>query len=385
MHFKDSIFPAPLLLLISAALLTLLYLLGNSPGKWGSQAPQTIVGSSFSLARGVGRVEGGALLVQETGVDGIAIAAYQSHGVRAQDYPQLKFNISSTASPPEVLLLWRTADNPGATFTRRLQWQGNQIASIPMAQEPDWQGEIIGLAVVIRGAMSAPLVIQSMTLQPINAATVLTDLADGWLRFEPWHGGSINFIYGGSQDAILPAVSAAGLVMLLAVFIYFIWTKWRHQVFNPGVIAALVALTWLLVDLRWQANLFTQLAQTRERYAGKNWLEKHRAAEDGDLFDFVQAIKTKLGPRPSRVLVFSDFDYFRGRAAYHLYPHNVYYQIKDATLPPAQTIRAGEYLVLYQKRGVQYHPGKKELLWNGQPISVEPILFSKGNAFFKVR
>ena len=386
MHFKKSILTATALLLFSAIILTLIYLLANAPTQWLGHAPQTISGSSFNIARGVGHVEGDMLIVEDLGADGIAIAAYQSYGLKAQAYPQLTLNASTAAdTPPEVLLLWRTAENPGTTTTRRLGWQGNQLARLPLAEDPDWQGEIIGLALVIRGAINAPLVIKNLTLQSNSSTAILADLLDGWGYFEPWHGGAINYIYGGKEDAAIPIVLGATLLLALALFIYGVWVKWRHHPIKPAVIAVVLALIWVLVDLRWQGNLWAQLGQTHARYAGKNWADKHRAAEDGDLFNFTQAIKAKLGGAPARVLVFSDVDYFRGRAAYHLYPHNVYYLIKDASLPAAELIRPGEYLFLYQKRGVQYHPGKKELLWNGKPLLVEPILVANGNAFFKVR
>lgn len=386
MHFKKSVLAATALLLVSATILTFIYLLTNAPTQWLGQAAQTIPGSSFNMARGVGHAEGDVLIVEEPGADGIAIAAYQSYGLNARDYPQLTFNVSTAAAaPPEVLLLWRTAENPGTTTTRRLVWQSNQLARLPLGEDSEWQGEIIGLALVIRGAIHAPLIIKKLTLQSNSSASILANLLDGWGYVEPWHGGSINYIYGGKEDAAVPIILAATTLITLALIIYGLWAKWRHHAINPGVIAVSGALIWLLVDLRWQGNLFAQLSQTHARYAGKNWAEKHRAAEDGDLFNFTQATKAKLGAAPARILVFSDLDYFRGRAAYHLYPHNVYYLIKDASLPSAELIRPGEYLFLYQKRGVQYHPGKKELLWNGKPLPVEPILVANGNALFKVR
>lgn len=386
MHFKKSVLAATVLLLVSATILALVYLLASAPTQWLGQAAQIISGSSFNIARGAGRAEGDALIVEETGSGGIAIAAYQSYGLQARDYPQISINVSTTAATrPEVLFLWRTADNPGTTSTRRLAWRGNQLDPLTLSEDADWQGEIIGLALVMRGDIHARLVLKNLTLQSNSAAAILANLVNGWQFFEPWHGGSINYIYGGKEDAAISIVLAATALLAVALIIYGLWAKWRHHIIKPGVIAVLGVLIWLLVDLRWQGNLFAQLGQTHARYAGKDWSDKHRAAEDGDLFNFTQAIKAKLGGQPARILVFSDLDYFRGRAAYHLYPHNVYYLIKDGSLPAAELLRSGEYLLLYQKRGVQYHPGKKELLWNGKPLPVEPILIANGNALFKVR
>lgn len=383
---KIIFFTGLVALMISAALLIVAYLYTHVPEKWlSSVAPQIIAGSSFSLVRGTGQTTAEALTVHQTGEDGVAIAAYQTYGIRAEDFPVVELNMASVSPPPEAFVLWRTAENPGATFTRPLRWRGAHPASLAMSDEPDWRGEITGLALVVRGKLSAPLILYNVKLRPVNARTALADLISDWTSREVWHGGSINFIYGGRAEANMAIVPAAALWSLLAIGIYVAWHKWRKRSLNLNLITALILIAWLVVDLRWQANLLSNLQETYARYAGKTWIEKHRAAEDGDLFDFIQAVKIKLGASPARVFMFSDFDYLRGRGAYHLYPQNVYYLIKDSTLPPLGTLRKGDNLVFYQKRGVTYHPERKELLWNGQALPVELILFSKGNAYFKVR
>lgn len=383
---KTILFAGLSALMISAALWVVLYLYTHVPEKWLSGlAPQIVAGSSFSLVRGAGQTTAEALTIHQTGEDEVAIAAYQTYGIRAEDFPAVEWRMASFGPPPDAFLLWRTAENPGATFTRPLQWRGAHPASLIMSDEPDWRGEITGLALVLRGKLNAPLVLYNVKLRPVNARTALADLISGWTSREAWHGGSINYIYGGRAEASIAIVPAAALWAMLAIGIYAAWRKWRKRSLNLCLIAALILIAWLVVDLRWQANLLSNLQETYARYAGKTWLEKHRAAEDGDLFDFIQAVKIKLGASPARVFMFSDFDYFRGRGAYHLYPHNVYYLIKDSTLPPLGILRKGDNLVFYQKRDIAYHPERKELLWNGQPLPVELILFSQGNAYFKVR
>lgn len=383
---RTIFFAGLIILMISAALFIVVYLYIYVPEKWFSGvAPQIISGSSFSLARGAGQTTAEALTIHQTGEDEMAIAAYQTYGIRGEDFPELEWRMTSLGPPPEAFLLWRTAENPGATFTRPLQWHGAHPASLAMSDEPDWRGEITGLALLIRGKLNAPLILYNVKLRPMNARTALADLISDWTSREVWHGGSINYIYGGRPEANMAIVPAAALWSLFAIGLYMVWHKWRRRSLNVHLIATLILIAWLMVDLRWQANLLSNLHETYARYAGKTWLEKHRTAEDGDLFDFIQAVKTKLGANPARVFMFSDFDYFRGRGAYHLYPHNVYYLIKDAALPPSGALRKGDNLVFYQKRDIAYHPERKELLWNGQPLPVELILFSKGNAYFKVR
>ena len=53
-----------------------------------------------------------------------------------------------------------------------------------------------------------------------------------------------------------------------------------------------------------------------------------------------QAAIAKLPETPVRIYATSDFEYFRRRAGYHLYPHNVLFDPFADTLPPAPLLYA---------------------------------------------
>ncbi len=89
---------------------------------------------------------------------------------------------------------------------------------------------------------------------------------------------------------------------------------------------------------------------------------------------------------PARVFVAADADYFRGRAAYHLYPHNVYFSPRGNALPPASELHAGDWLLVYLRKGIQYDASQGKVRWDGnQTVSVELKLVEPGAALFLVR
>ncbi len=101
------------------------------------------------------------------------------------------------------------------------------------------------------------------------------------------------------------------------------------------------AASWFVLDARWTWNLARQVQATFAQYGGKDWRGKHLAAEDGALFEFVEKARAELPAAPARIFVASETDYFRERAAFHLYPHNVYANPRSNVLPPPTQLKAG--------------------------------------------
>jgi hypothetical protein len=156
---------------------------------------------------------------------------------------------------------------------------------------------------------------------------------------------------------------------------------------QPAVgIAVLALVAWLLLDARWTWNLANTVAATGAQYAGKDWRAKHLAADDGALFAFTEKVRSRLPDKPARVFIVADAHYFRGRAAYHLYPHNVFHDPYRNDVPPADRLRAGDWIVVYQRRGVQFDRGQQMLRWDGgATVPVELVLTDAGAALFRVR
>ena len=97
-------------------------------------------------------------------------------------------------------------------------------------------------------------------------------------------------------------------------------------------------------------------------------------------------VRAKLPATPAWVIVAADADYFRGRGAFHLYPHNVFFDAGHNVMPAPSSLRPGDYLVVYQRRGVQFDPAQQKLRWDGgPPVSAELLLAEGGGAAFRIR
>src|SRR4030095_15987124 len=91
-------------------------------------------------------------------------------------------------------------------------------------------------------------------------------------------------------------------------------------------------------------------------------------------------------PPPARVFMVADAHYFRARGAYHLYPYNVFFDPWNNTVPPPTSMRPGDYIVVYQRRGIQFDAAQGMLRWdNGQPLRAEALVVEPGAALFRVR
>ena len=79
--------------------------------------------------------------------------------------------------------------------------------------------------------------------------------------------------------------------------------------------------------------------------------------------------------------------YFRTRAAYHLYPHNVFVERASLAEPTlaSSLVKPGEYVVAYLRHNMQYDPTRQLLRWDGlTPLHAEALLSDRGNWLFKV-
>ncbi len=104
------------------------------------------------------------------------------------------------------------------------------------------------------------------------------------------------------------------------------------------------------------------------------------------MFAFIEKVRAKLPAPPARVFMVADEHYFRDRGAYHLYPYNVYFDPWTNSMPPSSAVRPGDYLVVYQRRGVEYDPSRQRLHWEGSAsIDAELLLVDAGAALFRTR
>jgi hypothetical protein len=365
------------------------YLALATPGAWFPRASERVWhASELGLVRGSGRLVGDALVVTAPDNAGVTLVNVVTD-FRSADYPAIAWRVDGLAPDAEVQLLWRTDVQPNKLQSTPVRVEEHRAVVTTVAGEAGWMGRVTGLALAIHGPLAQPVVIGGVVAKPMGVAGLVRDRLHDWFVFEPWNGASINTIAGGEdyQGFPLPvllalAVGLAGLAVVGA-------SRVRPALFGaraPLFIAVFFLCAWVVLDTRWTWNLVRQERATATRYAGKDVRDKHLANEDADLYAFVERALAVLPKTPVRIFIASDADYFRGRAAYHLYPHRVFFDPRSNRLPEARELHRGDWLLVYRQRGIQFDRGQGKVRWDGgQIVDADLKLVEPGAALFEIR
>jgi hypothetical protein len=366
-----------------------LYLTLAATGSWRSAAPSRQWSArEFTVKRGIAQLSPEGLVITAPDATRTVVISLDTE-LRARDYPLIAWEASNIPGSVQATLFWYSDVDSTRVFQRNLAREGGHLAPIVLAQDRGWLGRIGGLALVLHGDFSEPIMVRSVTAKTLSPRQVLGDRVREWLAFEPWNGASVNNLSGGAdvQELPLPAFLAAAAA--LAALAYAGLARLKPVVFGPVLgagVASIFVVAWLGLDARWQWNLAQQAFSTHAQYAGKSWRERHLAAEDASLFAFIEKVRAKLPGSSARVFMAAGADYFRDRGAYHLYPNNVYFDPWSDTMPPPSSVRSGDYVIVYLRQGVQYKNEAQQLRWdNLQPIAADLVLNDPGAALFRVR
>ena len=373
----------------ATALCLLAYLAYAVPGRWISSTSEKMYGASqLAMPRGVAAVIGNELIVSRAADDGNTVISVTTD-LRSVDFPVIEWVAAGFPAGTRVALLWRTDVEPARVNKRELEIDVGRLVPADVHDDPHWLGRIVGLALVVQGAIDQPLRVRGVIAKPADALATLRERAREWTAPEPWTGASINTVAGGADSQQLPLSPLLAVSIATTIAILWLVLRKRRGAQIPGLVVSGVILTaaaWFVLDARWAVNLVQQTHATALRYAGKDNHAKHLAGDDRDLFAFIDKARTMLPAEPARIFVVADADYFRGRAAYHLYPHNVWYEPYRNAVPPADRLRAGDWLVVYQRRGIQYDSARRSLRWDdGVTVPVDLKLLDHGGALFVVQ
>ena len=389
--------PAPAVTPARAALLfgigvvacIVVYLAFTVPGSWFSAArDRTFDGRQLVVSRGAAQASGDDLLVMRGAEDGTAIVSVTTD-LRATDYPVVAWMASEVPRGVKVALLWRTDVEPSRLNTRPLDVASGHVLPLDVHEDRHWLGRIVGLALAIQGPLEAPVRVRGVVAKPSGALETLRDRVREWIAPETWNGATINTVTGGADLQALPLPLLLACCVAVAVAVSALLLRRRLRAALPAIatLAIVLALaSWFILDARWLANVARHTDATGQRYAGKDAHDKHLAADDAALYAFIEkALKVMPNDR-ARVFVVADADFFRGRAAYHLYPHNVWFDPYHNALPPADKLRAGDWLVVFRRRGVQYDAALHRVRWDGDvTVPADLKLVDHGAAVFEIR
>jgi hypothetical protein len=364
------------------------YLVVTVPGAWFPRvATKTWQAKDLGLVRGSGRPVGDEIVIMAPDPSGLTLVNVTTD-FRASDYPGVQWIVAGMPDDADVRLLWHTDVQPGQLNEAPMRISAGRAVTT-MVTDRAWIGRVTGLALATRGPLAQPIRVRGVVVRPMGAWDVLRDRLGEWFAFEPWNGASINTVTGGDDDPAAPLPLVLAIVVALSSGVVVILRRWKPSSFATPtwvLLASLFVAAWFVLDARWMWNLLRQERVTATQYAGKDARERHLASEDGALYAFIEKALAVMPRTPARIFVASDADYFRGRAAYHLYPHNVYFTARGAALPSASAFRTGDWLLVYQRRGMQFDKAQGRIRWDdGQTVAAEAKLVEPGAALFLIR
>jgi hypothetical protein len=372
----------------SAALCVLAYLALTVQGSWFTSARALHwTPKEFALTRGSAQLRPDGLALVAPDASGATLVSLTT-SLRSASYPVIAWQAFGVPDDVEVAMLWRSDYEPARVFNRRLKVESGRVMPLSLDGDPNWKGTISGLALGFKGTYPSPILLRGATAKTMSAGELLGDRIGEWFTLEPWSGWSINTLLGGADVQDLPMPFTFAVVVGLAALICVGLTRWRPDwIEGSGVviIGGMFVAAWFVLDVRWQWNLARQVALTADVYAGKSWHERHLAADDAAVFAFIEKARAKLPAPPARVFIAADDDYSRDRGAYHLYPYNVFFSPWRNEMPPVSSIRPGDYMIVYHRRGVQYDAAEQRLRWDGgTPVAAELLLVDSGAALFRI-
>lgn len=365
------------LLAAGAVLVVVFAAVVHSGGNWRSGPPGfAIDGSAFALLQGRGHAEGRAFVLEATDRDRLAVLSARVPKFRADGYPRVDFTLhAEDVLPVQLAFVWRTEERPNRNFSKSLTWTGTRIAPLELGAEDGWSGSITGVALVARGALPRPLVLESLTVPAVSAPGVIADLIRQWSAFIPIVAASVTLPFDDERSHYVTLLETLAFAAIIAALAHWLLTR-RAVAPDPRVYWAIALAAWLVLDARWQVNLWRQLVRTEAMYAGKSVEEKRLASDDRELYTLMQEVGRALPAPPVRIHFLADDQALRTRGSYFLYPQNVYYSSASrARKPTPDDLRSGDYVLLLLTSDLAYDRGAQTLVWqDGRRKPAEEIL-----------
>jgi hypothetical protein len=352
------------LLLGALALSASLILFFPPPGATGQQAPPvTMSTNSAKVLAGTGTLSDGEILL-ELNAAGMGIINMAGIQIEASRYPFLHLQVEGFSSDPKVAIAWNRGDTGQKSYFSPVGSHAHGSSWLATNELLDWTGSIGSLNLVVVGQAGEVVRVSDFSLFPASPTRQLRALYSDLTRYVPWNRAAMNTHTGVTQVSsfypipLLVAyllLSLVGYGLLLLVFRATLNFNWR-------VVALIFLACWIILDLSWQNRLLHQLVDTYRTFSGKNTQEKLAVGPDATLYDFVSQVMPLLEPGDTRIFVLGNDKYSGQRAAYYLYPFNVYWPEPGRVLPQQDFFRRGDYVVLIRPTTAVFD-GRRNKLW----------------------
>lgn len=367
-------------------LMMALLFLAIGGARWTSTTPSEVwPATSFGVVSGDAQADHGRLIVRQIGAGGSFIASMPAVQVDAANYDAIEIRVRGISPDQKLAVFWRNRFDPKRTFTVQATALNDIVFRASVGKDANWAGPITGLGVVIVGTLHRPLIIESVRAASTSAVSTVRETLASWAGFERWNGQSINVVLLGadSQALALPFFVATSALVAIGLWLAFTRRQSRRAQLMGAI--AIMALGWLLLDVRWLVNLSQQVQETAEVFSGKSWRDKRLAADDKQLFEFIERARNAVDARPGRVFFTSDFAYFRARGGYHLLPLRSVANVYHRELYDPTVYRSGDYICFFARSGVSFDAQQGLLSWDGKPpIHAELVTAQGFGALYRV-
>jgi hypothetical protein len=385
---RNPAFRLPIIAIVSLVLVAAGFVVNYATGnRYSVQTALNIEAGDFFMLTGEGSATEQGFQIRKLSPQGYATVVRPRINVFADAYTEVKWRIAGVQDQ-DIRLIWATRDQPETLKEAVIAHNAEGIGTIDLSRQADWNGFIDGIGFAIRGTLREPITLQRLVLQnpqTPSMGTLMGRLWNEWGFFEGWTQRSINFIDSTPRHALFPPVLAVAAWVALSIVLNLFWMLRHRQRLTLASCGVFFLLGWLALDIRWQWNLGRRLDITRTQFADKSWREKQQAGEDGALFRVIFEARQKLPAEPVRLFLITDSGegnrYNRGRARYHLLPHNVY----SSGSMPFQGVRPGDYILLLRPfAGIQYDHTEKVFKQNNRSLPVELVYASSMAGLFRI-
>ena len=366
---------ALLLLLAWAVLLAVLMPIPLSAPLRPAQV-ETLEGRSFVPIVGQAQQGEAGLDIRSMDVEEGALQMRPLRGIQAADFPVLRYRFEDFPRNLELVLVFRTREQPEDVRAVTIPTVVAGVGSVDLGAVAAWQGEVVELGFAqYPGPQSVPPASAFRPFTLVEVQLWSRSWRGAWAaRMQDWFGArnwallSLSALGPDSalpkgRSLVAPVVLCALAALLLGVFVL----GWRGPTLVRHAVLV-VALAWLLLDLRWLHGFNARHASTQEIYAGLPAEERQRRLPDQALYDSAQMVRRVLGSEDRNLRVFVDAgsDFQRARLLYHLLPMNVAPVNMVGLGSTAQ--RAGAILVLYNVQTLNFDGSAGVLLGGIEPM-----------------
>ena len=342
------------IMLFSAVVLVVIAGVLHRPDQAGAAKPYVISGDQLKLIVG-SVVPSDGVLKLEGLQNGMAVISSGPVRFSAHAFPYMTVHQSGFTQSLTVNLFWRQREQENILHTQQLYRYGDGSLTLHLANNPDWNGEIVELGLSVEGVLKQPFVVETLALEHWSIFAWAVSIWDQWWSYGGWKGTSINFISGGSYDKIqdiappeLPMLPVVASWLGVSLGLYLLIWHLLSLKLSWHLPLVMLLMAWLLLDSRWLHELWRRTQVTQSQYSGKTQQQKWQSEQDGQWYLMAEQIKRHIPEQSARIFQVMKSqqpidDYYRFRVRYHLLPHNVFPYMHS--LPERSDIHSGDYIL----------------------------------------